>query len=433
MPNTPDTPSGTPHDTRRLRDIIDNISDWIWEVDHTGRYTFSSGQSRPLLGMEPEDVVGRTPFDFMPPGEALRVKDEFARILAEEKPFAGLINRNQRADGSIVVLESSGIPVFDAHGRFAGFRGIDRDITPKGVAPDLRLFQLEAIFSGAPVALGMVDRASRILAVNEAFAQLCGHTAVELTGKRLSEAHPRLPVLCERQLELADAGQPIPEEEIDIDGRYYQALFKAVANPFGEVVGLSAALMDISGRKQAEQSLAIANRELEFRADHDHLTALANRRQLDARLEQEMRRACRTGSHLAVIIFDVDYFKEYNDHFGHLAGDQCLRTIAAALENLFRRPGDLLGRYGGEAFLAILPAINRQGAAALAETARLAIEALALANPAGTPGCVTISAGVATLDDIGHTGSRDWAPLVQAVDRALYLAKQMGRNRIRMV
>ena len=109
-------PCGLP-DTRdesqHLRELLDHNTDWIWEVDAQGRYTYVSRMVTAMLGYPPEQVLGKTPFDFMPPAEARRVGQAFGAIVAEQRPFAGLVNRNQRADGSIVVLETSGVPLFD--------------------------------------------------------------------------------------------------------------------------------------------------------------------------------------------------------------------------------------------------------------------------------------------------------------------------------
>ena len=113
----------------RLRAMLDTNSDWIWEVDAQGRYTYASRHSLVLLGYEPHEIIGRTPFDFMPPDEAERVGSAFAEIVREKRSFAGLINHNRHRDGRIVVLETSGVPLFDADGVLQGYRGIDRDVT----------------------------------------------------------------------------------------------------------------------------------------------------------------------------------------------------------------------------------------------------------------------------------------------------------------
>ncbi|NMC25739.1 MAG: PAS domain S-box protein, partial [Serratia sp.] len=128
-----------------LRDIIDNNSDWIWEVDAQGRYVFSSNKCIEFLGVPPEEVIGKTPFDFMPPDEAKRVGEQFAAIVERRAPFGGLLNRNIRPDGTEVILETSGVPLFDHDGNFRGYRGIDRNLTNLDQAPGQRLFQLESI------------------------------------------------------------------------------------------------------------------------------------------------------------------------------------------------------------------------------------------------------------------------------------------------
>ncbi|MCJ2081637.1 diguanylate cyclase domain-containing protein [Methylobacterium sp. J-090] len=112
----------------RLRAMLDTNSDWIWEVDAQGRYTYASRHSLVILGYEPSEILGRTPFDFMPPDEAVRVAAAFSDIVREKRAFAGLINHNIHRDGRIVVLETSGVPLLD-DGELVGYRGIDRDVT----------------------------------------------------------------------------------------------------------------------------------------------------------------------------------------------------------------------------------------------------------------------------------------------------------------
>jgi PAS domain S-box-containing protein len=121
---------------QRFRALTESTSDWIWEVDAHGVYTYASPKVQDLLGYTPEEVLGRTPFDLMPPEEAERVSAEFGVIAASRKPFAGLENTNLRKDGRRVVLESSGVPVLDGDGELRGYRGIDRDITARKQAEE---------------------------------------------------------------------------------------------------------------------------------------------------------------------------------------------------------------------------------------------------------------------------------------------------------
>ena len=124
---------------QRYRSLVEVTSDWIWEVDRNGRYTFSNRAVAGILGYPPEEVIGRTPFDFMPPAEAARIHRVFGAISAARKPFSGLENINLHKSGRRVVLETSGVPIFDEQGGFRGFRGIDRDVTArKNIEEELR-------------------------------------------------------------------------------------------------------------------------------------------------------------------------------------------------------------------------------------------------------------------------------------------------------
>ena len=112
----------------RYRALVETVSDWVWEVDENVVYTFVGPQIRDLLGYEPGEILGKTPFDLMPPGEALRVKEIFGPYAARREPFPTIENANLHKDGHLVVLETSGAPFFDVNGRFRGYRGIDREI-----------------------------------------------------------------------------------------------------------------------------------------------------------------------------------------------------------------------------------------------------------------------------------------------------------------
>ena len=120
----------------RFRVLTESTSDWIWEVDVNAVYTYASPKVRDLLGYDPEEVVGKTPFDLMCPEEAERVLAEFGSIVESQRAFAGLENKNRHKDGRIVILETSGVPIFDTEGTFQGYRGIDRDITERKLIED---------------------------------------------------------------------------------------------------------------------------------------------------------------------------------------------------------------------------------------------------------------------------------------------------------
>jgi diguanylate cyclase (GGDEF)-like protein len=179
----------------------------------------------------------------------------------------------------------------------------------------------------------------------------------------------------------------------------------------------------------ARDELLRANEALEAIAHSDGLTGLANRRRLDSSLDNELRRSARSKLSLAVVLVDIDYFKAYNDTYGHVAGDVVLRSVAHAIAGVVNRPADLVARYGGEEIALLLPETNLTGALLVAEAARAAVEALSIEHSGSALGQLTLSAGVGV-----------WTPSVtteqtvlERADAGLYLAKSAGRNCVRSV
>ena len=180
--------------------------------------------------------------------------------------------------------------------------------------------------------------------------------------------------------------------------------------------------------KERTRQLEDANRTLERLASTDPLTGLTNRRRFQVALGREWRRSVRSSSPISIVVLDIDRFKAYNDTYGHQQGDHCLRGVAEALRDVVRRAGDLVSRYGGEEFAALLPDVDRRHALAMAERFRSAVERLELEHEASDiTSHVTISAGVATL-----VPSNESSPdaLVHLADEALYRAKSSGRNQV---
>jgi diguanylate cyclase (GGDEF)-like protein len=179
--------------------------------------------------------------------------------------------------------------------------------------------------------------------------------------------------------------------------------------------------------RSAKTELENTNASLQQMALSDGLTGLANRRHFDQRLEAEFRRAMRDQTPIGLVIIDVDYFKKFNDHHGHVEGDACLQMVARAVRAGPRRPGDIAARFGGEEFTVLLPGTDLDGAVAVAEAVRTAVAALNCRHGASPFRSVTVSAGVHALTPALGQPAR---VLVEAADRALYQAKADGRNRV---
>jgi diguanylate cyclase (GGDEF)-like protein len=177
-----------------------------------------------------------------------------------------------------------------------------------------------------------------------------------------------------------------------------------------------------------ERALRKANQALQYLARLDELTQIANRRQFNECFVQEWRRLKRDHLPLALLMCDIDYFKLYNDTYGHQVGDECLRKIAKTIDQVVKRPADLVARYGGEEFAAILPNTTTEGALHLASNIQTELEKLRIVHSqSAVNDYVTLSIGISSV-----VPSTEWSPeaLVRVADIALYEAKAAGRNRI---
>lgn len=199
------------------------------------------------------------------------------------------------------------------------------------------------------------------------------------------------------------------------------ALHVTPAADSGEIDGVVAVMRDITEQKDLQDKLASL-------AATDALTGLANRRAFDERLADEWARARRDGTQLSLLLIDVDHFKKFNDQYGHLAGDGCLRALGRILSAIARRPADLAARYGGEEFAVLLPNTGPDGCAEVGEGIRQALHDLAMVHAQNPPSrLVTVSVGAATSVP---SQASDSSTLVAAADRALYAAKDSGRDRL---
>ncbi|MBF0455306.1 MAG: diguanylate cyclase [Magnetococcales bacterium] len=161
----------------------------------------------------------------------------------------------------------------------------------------------------------------------------------------------------------------------------------------------------------------------------DSLTGVANRRHFDQFLSQEWNRAVRGSLSLAIVMIDIDYFKRFNDYFGHSGGDACLKKVAETLQNTLKRSTDLFARYGGEEFVVVLPQVEHHGGAITSERLRKSIEDLQIPHPkSGISDHVTISLGCASMMPTRGSSPQ---PMLDEADRMLYAAKESGRNQVK--
>ena len=252
----------------KFRDLTETTPDWIWEVDKDGTYVYVSPKVRELLGYEVSEVLGRTPFDFMPEEDALRVGEIFEKKAVSREPFYGLENLNLHKDGHWVVLETSGIPILDEKGQLVGYRGIDRDITARKRAEEALKNAAELwqqTFDAIEDMVIVLDRDFRVLQANramrEAFAdvEVVGASCYELIHGT-NEPPPACPAR-----HAFESGEPVEAElcEEHLGGLWLAVSTYPVKDRGGTVQKVVHVVRDVTERKRAEEQLEALNAELE--------------------------------------------------------------------------------------------------------------------------------------------------------------------------
>jgi len=411
----------------RFRSLVEGTSDWIWEVDANGVYTYASPKVKDLLGYDPKEVIGKRPFDFMPPEEARRVAAEFRAVGEARAVLEKLENVNLHKDGRAVVLETSGVPVFDANGTFQGYRGIDRDISERKRAEEelaLKNALLDAQREATIDGILVVESSGKMISFNRRFVEMWGiPEEVIASGSDERALQSVTEKLADPEAFLAGVhylyAHPQEESRDEIalrDGRTFDRYSAPVVGRDRTYYGRVWYFRDITERKRAEE---IIRRQ----AHYDALTELPNRVLFEDRLGVALAQARREGRMFGVLYLDLDRFKMVNDTLGHALGDQVLKDAGARLKSCLRA-SDTVCRLGGDEFAVLLPDIGDPR-----DAARVAGKIIvAFRRPFHLEGhemYISTSIGISIYPSDG----REAKVLLQKGDAALYEAKQQGRNR----
>lgn len=402
---------------RHYKELAENTSDWLWELDETGVYSWAGPRVTALLGYAPEEVLRKSPFDFMLPDEAKRVGALFARIIEDRRSFNGLVNVNRHKDGREVVLETSGVPIFDGHGLFKGYRGVDRDVTARLKAErSLRL--ADAVVRSAAEGIVLADVDGRVTTANPAFLSLTGYALEEVVGRTPAmlvrpDGNSRRHLWALLDHSTRWSGEGTCRHKTGETFPVWLTLSGVQDSAASHVSGFVALVSDMTERRAAEATIR-------FQATHDMLTQLANR----AAFLSALKKVVHAGRDepAAVFFLDLDGFKPVNDVHGHGVGDELLCAVARRLERCVRQT-DLVARFGGDEFIILLrepagPHVPKRVAQSIVQ---------AVAEPYRIEGLevrVSASVGVALVPAHGHTVDA----VVAAADGAMYAAKRAGGN-----
>jgi diguanylate cyclase (GGDEF)-like protein/PAS domain S-box-containing protein len=328
-------------------------------------------------------------------------------------------------------------PIMSTKGEKLGIAVLAKDISSR-LKDKANLKQqeqhLKDIFGFAPIGIYHVDMEGKVVSANPEYAWMLGYESAESVIEQVTDFAIQVFFDQEKASEFM-FGVLEAEEVIRFrcrlkrkDNSFVWALCyaKSTRDELGRKNGFNGFSIDISETVRAEQELKKLNDKLQMLSVIDGLTQIPNRRRFDECLDSEWKRHLRDKEPMAVIICDIDFFKLYNDHYGHQGGDGCLQKVAGAIHSCARRPGDLAARYGGEEFVLILPNTDVKGALVVAEKVRMSVAELQIPHEKSKVAAyVSLSLGVAaTIPEKGGSGE----DLIKEADEGLYLAKAKGRN-----
>jgi diguanylate cyclase (GGDEF)-like protein len=430
----------------RLNDALEALPEGFALYDRDDRFVLCNQRYREMYADSAAAFVPGATFESI-----LRyglVRGQYPQAAADPQAWvAERMRRHRETDGRPILQELPGgrwLRIDER--RSGGIAGVRTDVTEMVLqghaleaaradaarAEQLLLDAIEAIPAGVEV----YDEQDRLVVHNQRLARMYPHVADQMRRGETFESMVRrslslgtLPQargreeawLAERLAQRANTAQPFLQQLAD--GTWLQV--HETRSAHGSVVGVR---LDVTELVHQRNALREANAALEALSTTDALTGLANRRQFDVRLAEEIQRAQRHATPLALLLVDVDYFKRFNDHFGHQRGDEALREVARVLQAQVRRPSELVARYGGEEFALVLPHVDAANARRVAERCVAAMNAAALPHGASpvSPN-LTLSVGYAVWTPGGAAAQAD--ALLRRADEALYAAKGAGRAR----
>lgn len=409
--------------------------DFIYVKDRDSRFlTVNDNMATLYHRRGPMDLVGNSDFDVMPRPLAEQLFSAEQDMMGTGKP---IIDSLEHIDNRFLL--ASKVPLRDREGRVVGLAGVTRDITERmALETELRESKnlLAHAMAGMSDGFAMFDRDGTLVFCNEQYrdafplsrdVRVLGANIRDIirgaleTGERIDGPKDAVDAWIEAAASTLHRNK---DEDIELYNGEWRSIRTRLADDGTAMVMVS----DITSTKQAEVALRIAAEQLRNLADTDGLTGVMNRRGFDEAFAREAARGARENTPLSLLMIDIDWFKPYNDTYGHPAGDECLRKVSRCLVDCVRRPTDTVARYGGEEFVVLLPDTDMSGARTIAEAFAARLEALGMGHSGSPLGRVTASTGIAT----GKAQSlrTDFNRLISAADGALYRAKAQGRNRV---
>lgn len=380
-----------------------------------------------LIG-KTEAVFGKPVQDVLDEDVSVAMLRQVEEVLSNGQPYT--CDETIRFQGSELIIETKLTPFFTESGKPDRILGVSRDITAR------RLFEryireseerYRTLVQLSPDSIIIHDE-GKIIYCNEAAAKLVqADHPDELLGTHIMDYIPKderrsMKLHLKRIYPLSEQTGKLPMEMriVKRNGEMVEVEINYAIVEYNSKKVLQVILRDITKRSEERK-------RLKRLSQLDGLTNIANRRYFDTVLQREVSRARRNKLPISLILFDIDNFKQYNDCYGHLAGDECLKRVTEAAAAKLKRPGDLIARFGGEEFAVLLPETDSYGAETVAELLRKEVEQLAIPHMrSNVLPVVTISLGIASMN---RPSAADIPNFINRADQALYTAKHKGKNR----
>ncbi|WP_320045805.1 diguanylate cyclase [uncultured Ilyobacter sp.] len=412
-----------------LQNLLDAIPNPVFYKDKDHRYMGCNDAFAEYIGIKKEEIPGKIVYDIAPKNKADIYRDADDKILesGEDQIYQSQVVNGQGEIKDVKFYKS----VFrDLHGDKVGIIGVMLDITnlkDAVRAAEKKERLLESLLNTVPLPIYYQDKEGKYINCNRAFEEIVGKKRDNIIGKLHKEVWGENLKGCstKNDMELL-MNKKLQKTEYKItDGSGQTRIVVVDKTVFytaeGEVGGIIGAISDITDIRQMQEDLKILTLK-------DSLTGIYNRRGFEEMSERIWRESSRNKNSVSIIMLDIDKFKLYNDHYGHQAGDECLKKIAEKLEKSCKRPSDIVARYGGEEFIILLPDTTLDGARTVAENIKRNIQEMGIEHVKSKYGCrVTVSLGIASTVP---KNEEEMEKLIGTADGMLYQAKEMGRNRV---